>query len=808
MHPPPNLDNLRYILRDECSLRELRQLCATIPVLQPLAAEATRSIDPAGLSDRIVVRLQTSAAVNDVLAWLKQNKPAALTSWQQEGGTGQVEIGDIEGGLHDTTIAGGDVNRTRIGQTIVNIFGGRGRRSAAQRNRRAMLQRVRRFWIEGVLDKSLHGLAMLQLGLADRAQSIDNPLNLTVHTALEPMLRPLPASTHIYDVFAQLGRCLLILGDPGSGKTTTLLRLAQEAIERAEQDPVQPIPVILNLSSWRSGESSMVEWLVTELKSKYQIPESIGRQWVQEHALLFLLDGLDEVAPTQRESCLTALNAFSEQYGVRNLVVCSRSADYAALSGRLKVQGAIELQPLTDRQVARYLEQAGPALAAVQLLLKEDEILRELTHSPLVLSVMTLAYRDAPVESLRGYASIAARREHLFTHYVDRMFRRTVRTQTQQFSKIDTLRHLGWLAVQMQQHHQSMFLLEGVQPSWLASRTAQWFYVLTSRLLIGLALILLLWNPLLGVAVGLAVGVIDGLRFELTRWMVTPPTGCVWAGLNVAVVGVVVGFLFAISALFAQESFITLFILGGLFGGLLFGLRGRWQTLAHDIRTVEALRWGWPAARRGIWQGGVLGAIVFGATGGLTGVGIGWEMVANTDNPPLTGVLMAIGIGGAMGAVLGGTSGTVLGALLGGMFGGLRHRQVETRSRPNQGIRLSLRNAALVGILFGIAGLLIGAVLSTRPFRLEADPREAIVVGLAVGLFLTLLTGLWYGGLDAIQHYTLRLILVSQGHTPRRYTQFLDHATERVLLRKVGGGYIFIHRLLQEYFASLDLEKG
>lgn len=33
--------------------------------------------------------------------------------------------------------------------------------------------------------------------------------------------------------------------------------------------------------------------------------------------------------------------------------------------------------------------------------------------------------------------------------------------------------------------------------------------------------------------------------------------------------------------------------------------------------------------------------------------------------------------------------------------------------------------------------------------------------------------------------------------------RFLDYATERIFLRKVGGGYIFIHRLLQDYFAEL-----
>ena len=39
---------------------------------------------------------------------------------------------------------------------------------------------------------------------------------------------------------------------------------------------------------------------------------------------------------------------------------------------------------------------------------------------------------------------------------------------------------------------------------------------------------------------------------------------------------------------------------------------------------------------------------------------------------------------------------------------------------------------------------------------------------------------------------------------PWHYAQFLDYAAEHILLRKVGGGYIFVHRLLLEYFASLD----
>ena len=48
-----------------------------------------------------------------------------------------------------------------------------------------------------------------------------------------------------------------------------------------------------------------------------------------------------------------------------------------------------------------------------------------------------------------------------------------------------------------------------------------------------------------------------------------------------------------------------------------------------------------------------------------------------------------------------------------------------------------------------------------------------------------------------------------RGLAPWRYATFLDHAAERIFLRKVGGGYIYVHRLLHDYFADLwDKEYG
>jgi len=84
-----------------------------------------------------------------------------------------------------------------------------------------------------------------------------------------------------------------------------------------------------------------------------------------------------------------------------------------------------------------------------------------------------------------------------------------------------------------------------------------------------------------------------------------------------------------------------------------------------------------------------------------------------------------------------------------------------------------------------------------------------IVEGLIIGLNLGILAGLIvYGGLDVIRHYVLRIILSLKGYAPLNYTRFLDYATKLIFLRKVGGGYIFIHRLFMEHFVAMGKERG
>jgi hypothetical protein len=89
-----------------------------------------------------------------------------------------------------------------------------------------------------------------------------------------------------------------------------------------------------------------------------------------------------------------------------------------------------------------------------------------------------------------------------------------------------------------------------------------------------------------------------------------------------------------------------------------------------------------------------------------------------------------------------------------------------------------------------------------------SSPIVSLDIALFIGLLFGLLFALRFGGFSVIKHYVLRFLLRRNGYSPLNYVRFLDYAAERVFLRKVGGGYVFTHRLLMEYFATLRPKDG
>jgi hypothetical protein len=127
-----------------------------------------------------------------------------------------------------------------------------------------------------------------------------------------------------------------------------------------------------------------------------------------------------------------------------------------------------------------------------------------------------------------------------------------------------------------------------------------------------------------------------------------------------------------------------------------------------------------------------------------------------------------------------------------------------SRSVPNEGIRraaqIALGAGLLVGLVVGLStGLVVGHVFG---------PVFGGIGGLAMGLASGLVAGLDVNGAACLQHLVLRYLLVRSNLAPWKYVTFLDYATDRIFLRKIRGGYIFVHRLLLEWFAQRALELG
>jgi hypothetical protein len=574
---------------------------------------------------------------------------------------------------------------------------------------------------------------------------------------------------------------LLILGEPGSGKTTTLLDLARILLDRAGGDLRERVPIIVNLSSWKKNQP-LGEWISGELSEKYRVPVKIARSWLKNHYLLPLLDGLDEVETTVQPDCVGAINTFIDELNPPGLVVCCRLNEYRWLPERLKLNGAICLEPLSSEEVSKYLAESGPKLVALREAVNTDPVLQELAETPLMLSIMSLAFQGTGGNELATQKgdSPEERRRQIFRLYVKQMFQRKGITSLV-FPKEKIIGWLSWLAGKMRESSQSVFVVEGLQPSWLGTTAKRAAYGPLVALSLGL---------LFGLTGGLTNGATGGLTIlvaiGLGCWAESPLKNGVMSG---SIAGLIAGLIVGlIAGLFAC-------LVGGLAGGLLGGLGV--GSLNH-INLVETISWKWNL----FWKRTIPGLIA----GLIAGLFV-WLMLGL-----ISGLMMALifGIGYVLtvGVIVG-----LVGGLVTGLVGGFTDRVKVGKASPNQGIKLSLKSSS---VAFLVASLSVGLILALilglifgLSHALTGELDNNVLTGglipvLIGGLTFGLIVGLNRGGSAVIKHYVLRLVLWLSGSTPFKFVKFLDHCARLILLKKVGGGYIFIHRMLLDYFAEMS----
>lgn len=382
------------------------------------------------------------------------------------------------------------------------------------------------------LAQSLHRVVeaeLLNLGKVLEPHQVRNPWTLEMSVQERPS-QPLSPEMTIAQVFElpEVGQKLLILGEPGSGKTTTLLELAQSLIEKALQEVKAPIPILVNLSSWQDPKQPIFDWLVDELKAKYGIRQELGRQILLHNRLLPFLDGLDEVAPIRQEACSLSLNIWltgdMEQQPIGAVVCCRRKEYEEIVRKRLFLENSVALQPLSDSQIEDYLNQFQ--LGSVWESVQESPQFYDLLRKPLFLAVFGLVSTQLNFLNWQQRKTDTARIAYLFDQYWAWAISRALveariqdqgilsKTYNKNKPPDDTAvsRALIFIARIMQKDFQTEFLIENVQQYWLLNRIQKW-HCRAIIICFHILFLAIIASIFLGINNGILYGIIGGILF-------------------------------------------------------------------------------------------------------------------------------------------------------------------------------------------------------------------------------------------------------------------------------------------------------
>jgi|GEM_PF-2641577 len=645
---------------------------------------------------------------------------------------------------------------------------------------------------------------------------------------------------NFFDVFKKEQK-IILLGDPGAGKTTELLRLAKTLLSNIEDNnditnhsDDEPIPVIFELTTWESSQK-LENWLVEKLEFKYKIPESIGRELLSKGEILPLLDGLNEQVENL-EKCLASIEAFTQenQYTKplqkQQLLVCCRLQEFEKINkdNNFDFLKPLLIKELSKAQITRYFEEAERQ--DLLELFKMNKLFNKV-NLPLHLKIMVEAYQISEVKQHQSTQQSSfhevvdllkigrdAFLKRILTDYVDRKlseFRPAkkqgnekyflaikgyLKKQKNQLEKIKTKRikkRLSWLARTMQEHKQKEFLIENIQPTWLEKSHQKWLYRICFGIISGLSLAI--FSAFLSILIYQLINhfIVDYIMIQLLGKQ-GPDVG---SRIKDSVMNVIIGISSGL-----VSGLISVVVYGEVNQVLFFDqfqlswqkIASFWSNIPRKVIFIIVIFMSLPEK---------ISANIFYSI--YTHNSKKFEDKINIDSfhKALPGEIAVPDFHVSVDVffiIL------LITLFLSHLPFSIDINQRRNRTYPNQGIISSAINAGtftLIGTLFmTFVYVLLCHVILVRYADINNEIEfiklasiNAVIFGLCCGSFL----GFIFGGITVIQHVILRLILWRSGSIPWNYERFLADAADRGFIIQIGGRYRFQHELLREHFAKL-----
>lgn len=599
-------------------------------------------------------------------------------------------------------------------------------------------------------------------------------------------------------LFDDASDCVLLVSNPGLGKSFQLAKLAQDLTEeqlaRLDARPselegpvdawweIQPLPILLHLATYRG--QPLDEWVVSAINVQYGYATKLARLLLHKPGVLLLLDGLDEVPELHRRECVNQLRTWRRQ--ARGLAVTCRMRDYN-LARKIRAGLEVEIVQPTRPQVQECLRSHSAALADVRAALEEDKSLWQLFSSPLMLNIIYYAYAGRSAAELLEPGTVSQRCGRLFDAYLRRMLNH----RPSRYDDSNTIAWLNWLARTLTARGESVLYLDRLDITWAPITKVKLAKVLPKYVVqYALAIMTLAWLAIIAEAGFARVNFGNAALLIVAMVAITVmafraiPTSSQGSGHSA---GIAIPALALVSGQ-VESANNPVFLIGTVtLWGMVTATEGM---LITSLQPVEQLRWTWVPRIRVSFPGGSKPTTLYAA------YAVGSDILAAGVVISAIGVVIPqhVSIRLLLPAVL-----AII--TLYTVSGQFQPSLLDQRPRPNEGIRRSARFAFVHGSLTAIAAGSLVAMATMKLLGHVTSPSRAWLVGALCGVLLGLVRGFRLGGVACVHYWTIRTLLSRHQYAPVRYQTFLRDAEARVLLHRIGSGFAFPHRLIQEHLA-------
>lgn len=232
----------------------------------------------------------------------------------------------------------------------------------------------------------------------------------------------------------------IVLGQPGSGKTTILRKIV---IDIAKGVGIDFIPVYIPLRNSILKKISLIEFIQKQFQNYgIQNADLFTKRLLEKGKLILLYDGIDEIIGSERQRILEEINILTIEYPLNKNIATSRTSSY---NGELSKFKEVELCEFTLSDATSYVNNWFHDNEMKDRLIEKIHTypqLSEITNSPLLLSLICTVY-EYDLE-------IATRRSSLYRRCIECLMRdwdaqRNFRRESN-FSKLDDLKKISILS--------------------------------------------------------------------------------------------------------------------------------------------------------------------------------------------------------------------------------------------------------------------------------------------------------------------------------------------------------------------------